>query len=62
MVGAAQRDNAVTAASAALALRQQGFDRITVPTILGGLASARLPGRFQVTAVVITCRDAGLSM
>lgn len=48
LVGAHQRDNAVTAASAALALRQQGFGDIGVPAILAGLSQARLPGRFQV--------------
>lgn len=48
LVGAHQADNAVTAASAALALRQQGFDRLSVPAILAGLSKARLPGRFQV--------------
>ncbi len=55
LVGAHQRDNAVAAASAALVLRQQGFDRLGVPSILAGLARARLPGRFQVS--LLSCRS-----
>lgn len=47
LVGAHQRDNAVTAASAALALRQQGFENVGLPAILAGLSQACLPGRFQ---------------
>lgn len=48
MVGEHQRHNAVTAISAALALRRRGFLNLTVKTILGGLQAAQLPGRFQV--------------
>lgn len=48
MVGAHQRRNAITAISAALALRRRGFLKMTVKTILGGLQAAKLPGRFQV--------------
>ena len=50
LIGRHQRDTAVTAAGAALALRQQGFSNISVPSILAGLSKARLPGRFQVGA------------
>ncbi len=48
LVGEHQRDNAVTAIGAALALRRQGFLRLNVPAIVGGLRAASLPGRFQV--------------
>ena len=49
LIGRHQRDNAVTAAGAALALRQQGYTNISVASILAGLSRARLPGRFQVS-------------
>jgi folylpolyglutamate synthase/dihydropteroate synthase len=50
LIGRHQRDNAVTAAGAALALRQQGYTNISVASILAGLSRARLPGRFQVSS------------
>ncbi len=49
LLGEHQRENAVTAIGAALALRRQGFLRLDVPTILAGLQAASLPARFQVT-------------
>lgn len=69
LIGRHQRDNAVTAAGAALALRQQGYTNISVVSILAGLSRARLPGRFQVskhtvaaahTAVIGMCQKRDL--
>lgn len=48
LLGEHQRENAVTAIGAALALRRQGFHRLNLTSITAGLCSATLPGRFQV--------------
>lgn len=48
LLGEHQRENAVTAIGAALALRRQGFHRLNLKSITAGLRSATLPGRFQV--------------
>ncbi len=57
LVGEHQHDNAVAAAGAALVLRQQGFERLGVPSILAGLSKARLPGRFQASRAVAEFRS-----
>ena len=48
LLGAVQLDNAETAVAAALQLRRDGFPKLTDEAIAAGLASATLPGRFQV--------------
>ena len=48
LLGQHQLDNAAAAVAAALQLRDNGFPRITADSIAEGLASARMPGRFQV--------------
>ena len=48
LLGAVQLDNAATAVTAALQLRKDGFPRVTDEAIAEGLATATLPGRFQV--------------
>ena len=48
-----QHRNAATAATAALVLRREGFDRVGVPAIMQGLAEAHLPGRFQVQPAAV---------
>ena len=57
LLGEHQRENAVTAIGAALALRRQGFLRLDVPSILAGLQAASLPARFQVMHVESAARS-----
>ena len=56
LLGAVQLDNAETAVTAALQLRNDGFPKLTDEAIAAGLASATLPGRFQV----ILCSKSGV--
>ena len=49
LVGRHQHRNAATAVTAALVLRQQGYEGVNIPAITSGLAKAQLPGRFQVS-------------
>ena len=66
LLGSHQADNAAAAIAAALVLQRDGFPSIDERAITGGIACARVPGRFQVrrprvnplgkcAAVALTC-------
>lgn len=51
LLGSVQLDNAATAITAAIQLRDDGFPALSDDAICAGLAAATLPGRFQVSVV-----------
>ena len=52
LTGEHQADNAAAVVSAALSIQASGEHSITLDAITSGLASAVLPGRFQVCIVM----------